>query len=184
MEFLSFALKFFGVVFIILIIIGLTVGTNKKDIEDYKKKIIDEYKESEDFKKLVEKKEVIPNKISNLEDVKFLSDSAYTQDEIISFKKNKIDSIYLKPKKDADDTNMFYNKKVVITGNFEFFKDRNELAKILYDSGADIDMVVSQKTNYLISGKDSGWKKLEKAKEFGIMIFNEDEILKILGIKK
>jgi len=116
----------------------------------------------------VEKKEVIPNKISNLEDVKFLSDSAYTQDEIISFKKNKIDSIYLKPKKDADDTNMFYNKKVVITGNFEFFKDRNELAKILYDSGADIDMVVSQKTNYLISGKDSGWKKLEKAKEFGL----------------
>ena len=43
MEFLSFALKFFGIVFIILIIIGLTVGTNKKDIEDYKKKIIDEY---------------------------------------------------------------------------------------------------------------------------------------------
>ena len=45
-------------------------------------------------------------------------------------------------------------------------------------------MVVSKKTNYLISGKDSGWKKLEQAKEFGIMIFNEDEILKILGIKK
>ena len=184
MEFLSFALKFLGVVFIIAMIYGLIIGTNKKDIEDYKKKIIDEYKESEDFKKLVEKKEVIPNKISNLEDVKFLSDSAYTQDEIILFKKNKIDSIYLKPKKDADDTNMFYNKKVVITGNFEFFKDRNDLAKILYESGADIDVGVTEKIDYLISGKDSGWKKLEKAKEFGIMIFNEDEILKILGINK
>ncbi len=78
MEFLSFALKFLGVVFIIVMIYGLIIGTNKKDIEDYKKKIIDEYKESEDFKKLVEKKEVIPNKISNLEDVKFLSDSAFT----------------------------------------------------------------------------------------------------------
>ena len=147
-------------------------------------KLIDEYKESEDLKKIVEKKEDISSKISNLEDVKFLSDSAFTQEEIISFKKNKIDSIYLKPKKDANDTNMFYKKKVVITGIFDYFVDRNELAKILYDSGADIDMVVSQKTNYLISGKDSGWKKLEQAKEFGIMIFNEEEILKILGINK
>ncbi len=184
MEFLSFALKFLGIIFIIAMIYGLVIGTNKKDIEDYKKKIIDEYKESEEFKNLTSKKEIIKEKIQNLENVEFFSDSGYTQEEIITFKKNKIDSNFLKPKKDADDTNMFYNKKVVITGNFDFFKDRNDLAKILYDSGADIDMVVSQKTNYLISGKDSGWKKLEKAKEFGIMIFNEEEILKILGINK
>ena len=40
MEFLSFALKFLGVVFIIVMIYGLIIGTNKKDIEDYKHKIL------------------------------------------------------------------------------------------------------------------------------------------------
>lgn len=105
-------------------------------------------------------------------------------EKILELRDRKINSSYLKPKKDAKDINMFYKKKVVITGIFDYFLDRNDLAKILYESGADIDVGITEKTNYLISGKDSGWKKLEKAKEFGIMIFNEDEILKILGIKK
>ena len=105
-------------------------------------------------------------------------------EKILELRDRKINSSYLKPKKDAEDVNMFYKKKVVITGIFDYFVDRNDLAKILYESGADIDVGVTEKIDYLISGKDSGWKKLEKAKEFGIMIFNEDEILKILGIKK
>lgn len=95
----------------------------------------------------------------------------------------KIDSKYLRPKKDAEDVNMFFKKKVVITGEFTRFPDRNELAEILYESGADIDTIITEKTHYIIKGDYAGWKKLEKANDYGIMIFSEEEIIKILGLE-
>ena len=101
---------------------------------------------------------------------------------ILELRSKKIDSKFLRPKKDADDVNAFYKKKVVISGDFDFFVDRNDLAQILYDFGADIDCQVTEKVSYLIAGKNSGWKKLEKAEEFGVLVLNESEIKKILSI--
>ena len=51
-------------------------------------------------------------------------------EKILELRERKINSSYLKPKKDAEDVNMFYKKKVVITGIFDYFVDRNDLAKI------------------------------------------------------
>lgn len=101
---------------------------------------------------------------------------------ILEYRQKKIESKYLRPKKDAEDENMFYKRKVVITGDFVFFIDRNDLALLLYNSGADIDTGITEKIHYIIVGKNPGWRKIEKAEEFGIMTFNEDEIRKILNV--
>lgn len=58
--------------------------------------------------------------------------------------------------------NPFFGKKVVITGVFKTWTNRNDLAKIIKDLGADIDTGVSPKTQILIAGADSGPVKLQK----------------------
>ena len=63
----------------------------------------------------------------------------------------------------ADPNNPFYDRKVVITGIFSI--DRPELAQILKSMGADIDLNVSSKTNYLLIGEDPGPSKLRKFEE-------------------
>lgn len=60
----------------------------------------------------------------------------------------------------ADPSNPFYDKKVVITGTFT--QNRKELGQILKSMGADINVAISKKTNYIIIGNDPGPKKLEK----------------------
>lgn len=64
---------------------------------------------------------------------------------------------------DADPTNPFYDRKIVITGIFSI--DRPDLAKILKDMGADIDLNVSSKTKYLLIGTDPGPCKIRKFDE-------------------
>lgn len=105
-------------------------------------------------------------------------------DTLLELRSRKIKSEYLRPKKDAEDENAFYRKKVVITGNFDYFPDRNDLAKLLYDCGADIDTAITERVSYIVAGKDAGWRKMEKVKEYDIVVFNEEQILKIFDIKK
>lgn len=107
-----------------------------------------------------------------------------SQDAIKDVRSRKINSEFLRPKKDAEDINAFYKKKVVITGNFNNFPDRNDLAKLLYDSGADIDTCITERTSYIIAGEGAGWKKMDKAKEYDITVFNEKQILKIFDLIK
>ena len=79
--------------------------------------------------------------------------------------------------------NEFLDKTVVITGTMENFT-RKELKDLLEKLGAKISDSVSKKTNYLISGSNSG-SKLEKATSLGIEILTEEkfyEIVKKLGI--
>lgn len=108
----------------------------------------------------------------------------YDNATILNLRQRKIESKFLRPKKDAEDVNMFFRKKVVITGEFENFYDRNELAELLYESGADVDTAITERTHYVIVGKDAGWRKLERIEDFGIMTFSEEEILKIFGTEK
>lgn len=60
----------------------------------------------------------------------------------------------------ADPNNPFYDRKVVITG--EFTKDRKCIAQFLKEMGADIDTAITRKTNFVLIGIDPGPKKLEK----------------------
>lgn len=71
--------------------------------------------------------------------------------------------ILKKDLRNADPTNPFYDKKVVITGTFT--QERKALAFLLKSMGADIDSNISKKTNYVIIGNDPGPKKLEKIEQ-------------------
>lgn len=60
----------------------------------------------------------------------------------------------------ADPTNPFYDRKVVITG--EFTQNRKIIAEQLKGMGADIDTSITKRTNYVLIGIDAGPVKLEK----------------------
>lgn len=87
--------------------------------------------------------------------------------------------------------NPFYKKKVVISGTYNNWPDRKDLANIIKSMGADIDTSVSARTDILIAGSGVGPKKLEKMQinidsgKNAIILneFNLIEILKDLDIK-
>jgi hypothetical protein len=108
----------------------------------------------------------------------------YTSYDREILESRKIESQYLKPKKvtDEDDVDMFFKKKVIITGTFVSFPDRNDIAKLLYESGADIDTSITERTDYVIVGNDPGWRKMERIEELGITTFSEEEFKKIYGL--
>lgn len=95
----------------------------------------------------------------------------------------KVDSSLKTPKADCTDTDhVFYGKKVVITGEFEKFSIRNEMAKLLYDCGADINGAISKRTDFVIVGTNAGPKKLEQIEKLGTNVVTEDEFYKIFKI--
>jgi len=91
---------------------------------------------------------------------------------------SKIPNKFLHPRKELEDkSHYFYNKKIVISGSFKNFPYRAEIAKILWEVGADVDMKVTEKTNILLSGNGVGWKKLETAQTNGVEIMSEETFL-------
>ncbi len=73
----------------------------------------------------------------------------------------------------------FTNKTIVLTGALSSYT-RPDLTKILQSHGANVTSSVSKKTDIVIAGADAG-SKLDKAKELGIKIINESELLEILN---
>tara|TARA_R110002050_G_scaffold208996_1_gene345063 strand:- start:116 stop:631 length:516 start_codon:yes stop_codon:yes gene_type:complete len=98
-------------------------------------------------------------------------------EDIAEFKSKKVKSNYLKPRKDLEDkSHFFYGKKVVVTGVFNDFYDRNILVKKLWEVGADVDSGVAKSTKYLIVGDSAGPKKLDLADELGVTIIYQEEL--------
>lgn len=104
-----------------------------------------------------------------------------------TFANNPIDRKYLYPKKCIDERTIeyFFRKKIVITGVFEQFPVRNDLAKLLWELGADIDSKVTERTNILALGHEYGYKKFEEAQKnidngCDTCILNEEELLKFI----
>lgn len=102
----------------------------------------------------------------------------------------KIESDHLKPELQAvaDKENMFYNKKVVITGVYQKWPNRNDLAKIIKQMGADIDTGVSDSTQILIAGASAGPKKIEKMlsnikTDATRRIMNEKDVIEVLSVQ-
>lgn len=92
-------------------------------------------------------------------------------------------NILVKDLENADPNNPFYNKKVVITGNFCISRD--ELAVKLKEMGADINTTVSKKTDFVLTGADPGPSKMDKvdklvADGYPIRKVFQNELLKIL----
>lgn len=72
----------------------------------------------------------------------------------------------------------FTGKTVVLTGSLQNFT-RPELTKILQNMGANVSSSVSKKTDMVIVGEDAG-SKAQKAKDLGIRMVYEDELLTLL----
>lgn len=87
---------------------------------------------------------------------------------------DKVNIINLK-KGNINQSNFFFNKKIVITGTFNGF-NRETIKEKLINLGASITESVSSKTDILICGSNPG-SKLEKAMNLDVPIMNEDELL-------
>lgn len=75
------------------------------------------------------------------------------------YEHKRIDSeLYKKDLSNADKSSPFYDRKVVITGDFP---NRREIAKKLKMLGADIDSNITRKTHFVIIGNNPGPKKME-----------------------
>ena len=73
----------------------------------------------------------------------------------------------------------FDGKTFVLTGTLEKYK-RNELKEIIEQKGGTVSGSVSKKTDVVIAGTSPG-SKYEDAQKLGITIWNEEELIKVLG---
>lgn len=81
-----------------------------------------------------------------------------------------------------DVNSYFYGKTVVLTGTLVRYS-RQEMTDILEGIGAKCSGSVSKKTDLVIAGPGAG-SKLDKAREFGIEVIDEEEALKHLNTLK
>ena len=74
------------------------------------------------------------------------------------------------------------NTNFVITGTLETM-DREEAATKIRELGGTFQSSVGKTTTYLVTGKNTGSSKLQKAKELGIKIISEKTLMKTLQDK-
>ena len=72
----------------------------------------------------------------------------------------------------------FSGKTLVVTGTLVRFK-RDEIKALIEQYGGRAASTVSSKTDYLVAGEKAG-SKLQKAKELGIAILNEEQFAKLV----
>lgn len=70
-------------------------------------------------------------------------------------------------------------KSFVLTGSLPTLK-RDEAAERIKQAGGKISGSVSKKTDFVVAGEEAG-SKLEKAKELGVVVIDEAELLRMLG---
>ena len=75
-------------------------------------------------------------------------------------------------------SNMFSGKTFVLTGKLDTLT-REEATKIIEDNGGNVSSSVSNKTSFVLLGKDPG-RKYEKALKLNIKIITEEEFIKIV----
>jgi DNA ligase (NAD+) len=70
-------------------------------------------------------------------------------------------------------------KTFVITGTLDAWS-REEASRLLTEKGAKVTSSVSKRTDYLVAGENPG-SKLEKARELGVEVIDEEGLRKLLG---
>lgn len=124
------------------------------------------------------------NQLSKINDI-----GPITIQEIYNFfnKKENIDLVKslvllgINPKiktKITNPDNFFFNKIFVITGTLSL--PRNNVIEIIEKNGGKISSNISNKTNYLICGENSGSKK-NKALKLNIEIINNEQLKEIIN---
>lgn len=98
--------------------------------------------------------------------------SIKSSSDIEQIKKKKITGDVLKKdlSKAKPDNNPFYDKKIVVTGDFNL--DRKSMAEILQNLGADVNTSISKLTNYVIIGNKPGPAKIQKIEQLRIDGYN------------
>lgn len=76
-------------------------------------------------------------------------------------------------------TNSLSGKTFVITGSVIHYSNRDELKKVIESYGGKVSGSVSSKTSYLVCNEDSNSGKSKKAKDLGIPIISEEELMKM-----
>ena len=95
-------------------------------------------------------------------------------DEIVEY-------ITFKPEEHQDKTVKLDSTIFVITGKLQNFKNRQELVDKIEAAGGKVSSSVSSKTNYLINNDvNSTSSKNKKAKELGIPIITEEELMEMI----
>ena len=70
-------------------------------------------------------------------------------------------------------------KTFVLTGTLTNYS-RDEAKKMIEDAGGRVSGSVSKKTDYVVAGADAG-SKLDKAKELGVKVIGEEEMVEMIG---
>lgn len=84
--------------------------------------------------------------------------------------------VTLESQSEMGSNGFFAGKKVVLTGTLHSLT-RSKAEEIIESQGGSTSSSVSKATDIVIAGESAG-SKLDKAKQFGIMIMNEEEFLK------
>ena len=66
----------------------------------------------------------------------------------------------------------------VLTGTLQRHT-RDEAKKLIEDAGGHVSGSVSKKTNFVVAGAEAG-SKLDKARELGVKVIDEDELEKLV----
>lgn len=87
----------------------------------------------------------------------------------------------------SDKSTPFYQSTVVITGSFDAYPERNDIAKKIQKLGAKVTSSISKKTSIVVVGEGAGPKKLEKIHELrslgiDIRMMYEEELVSIIGL--
>ena len=83
------------------------------------------------------------------------------------------------PPRPAQEEQVLAGKTLVVTGTLEKF-DRAEVERLIRELGGKAAGSVSKKTDYLVAGANAG-SKLDKARELGVKILDEDGFAKLIG---
>lgn len=138
---------------------------------------------SKKFKDLEELKQADLETLTNIEDVGEIVATSIIEyfadaDNLNNIKKLFELGVIINKPAETLTNSAFTNKSVVLTGALENYT-RPDLTKLLLGIGANVTSSVSKKTDMVIAGTDAG-SKLDKAKELGIRIIEENELLEIL----
>jgi DNA ligase (NAD+) len=79
----------------------------------------------------------------------------------------------------ADADGVFKGMKIVLTGTFPKHS-RTEASEMIENAGGKVTSSVSKATDLVVAGEEAG-SKLEKAKELGVKVIDEAELLRLLG---
>jgi len=93
--------------------------------------------------------------------------------------------VFQKPLEDDHAQAIFDGINFVVTGSVHHFKNRKEVKAKVEALGGKVTGSVTSKTNYLINNdKNSSSSKNKKAKELGIPIITEEQLIEMIGQKE